>query len=120
MDLMDLGDKTEANLKAVNKTLDDFHCDTNKNMATKTDVEKLELKIPDMESNHSITSVSGSDSDKGKMIPHAEFSGKCGDWKSFMSCLQFHFIKYLKTYPTDTCCVNVKRIKKRGVFMNSV
>lgn len=102
MDLMDLGDKTEASLKTVNKTFDDFRRDTNKNMATKADIEELELKIPDMESVHSTTSVSSSDSDKGKMIPPAEFSGKRGDWKSFMSRLQFHFINYPKTYPTDT------------------
>ncbi|KAG0007568.1 hypothetical protein BGZ81_004780, partial [Podila clonocystis] len=99
---MNLQDHTEAKMKDAERTFDDFHSDTHKNMATKSDIQEVELKISATEPGQTTVSVPSSDADKGKMIPPAEFSGKRGDWKSFMSRIKFHFINYPKTYTTDT------------------
>ena len=70
-------------------------------MATKADIEGLELQIAALEPGKP-SSGPIADTNQGKMPPPAEFSGKRNDWKSFMSRIRFHFITHPQAYPSDT------------------
>ncbi|KAF9316964.1 hypothetical protein BG006_003441 [Podila minutissima] len=75
IDLTGLEDSTESKIKEAFTLINDFHQDTTKVMATKSDIEGLELKIATIEPG---TPTSGPivDTNHGKMPPPAEFSGK--------------------------------------------
>jgi hypothetical protein len=88
-------------MKAAYNLIDDFRRDTTQVMATKADIEGLELQIAALEPGKP-SSGPVADTNQGKMPPPAEFSGKRNDWKSFMSRIQFHFITHPQAYPSDT------------------
>ena len=71
-------------MKAAYNLIDDFRQDTTQVMATKADIEGLELQIAALEPGKP-SSGPIADTNQGKMPPPAEFSGKRNDWKSFMS-----------------------------------
>ncbi|KAF9271585.1 hypothetical protein BGZ74_005879, partial [Mortierella antarctica] len=100
-DLTGLEDSTESKMKEAFTLINDFRRDTTKVMATKADIEGLELKIAAIEPGNP-TSGPIADTNQGKMPLPAEFSGKRNDWKSFMSRVRFHFITHPQAYPSDT------------------